>query len=352
MEPMILNLIILITALLSLVKGSDYFVEYASTIAKLLGVSEFVIGLTLVSIGTSIPELASSMAAVFQQAEDVVIGNIIGSNIANIALVVGFAVLFANIKTDRKILKKDGYIMLFAVILFFIFSLDYNISRFEAIIFLFLYLSYIFYSWDPYRSNDSDKKSYIEEFLRYSIKFKYLKTIKKRMKPTTSTDINGRNNKKLLKSFVILSISGIAVILGARYFIQQAVYFANIFNVSDTIIGISLVALGTSLPELMVTAASAKKGYGYLILGNVIGSNITNTFLILGLSGLVVPLGIVGTDLFLIMTFMIFLSAILLLFVWTQWELKQPEGVFLLLVYILFITTLLTQYSPSEVIYT
>lgn len=351
---MLENLIIFLAGLTLLVKGSDYFVESSSSIAEDLGVSKFVIGLTIVSVGTSLPELASSVTASLNQANGIVIGNVLGSNIANICLIVGSAALISSIKTETQMLKRDGYIMLFAALLFFILSLNYTISRFEALVFLLLYAAYIVFLMDEARMHLSSKDSYFKEFINYFVKFKYLQTIKEKVdnslnNQNTGTGTKLKNDRVLAKDVVILIFSIAGVVIGARYFIGEAIFFAQVLNVPDTLIGISLVALGTSLPELMVTISSAKKGYAHIALGNVIGSNITNIFLVLGVSGLIMPLNVVQKDLTFISPFVIFVSFLLLLFIWTHWELKRLEGVALLILYVIFMYVLFNLYSPAVI---
>ena len=147
MQPEVLlsRIVVLLFGLLFLVKGSDFFVKAAIEIAKKLGISEFVIGLTLVAVGTSIPELASSVVASFKQQSEIVIGNIVGSNIANIGLIIGLAATIAVIKTQEEMLKRDGYVMLFAALVLYLFIINGLISRIEAMIFLLLYFAYIMF---------------------------------------------------------------------------------------------------------------------------------------------------------------------------------------------------------------
>jgi cation:H+ antiporter len=351
---MIENFIIFLVGLTLLVKGSDFFVESSSSIAEKLGVSKFVIGLTIVSVGTSLPELASSTAASLNQANGIVIGNILGSNIANICLIVGCAALISSIKTETQMLKRDGYIMLFAALLFFILSLNNTISRIDSFIFLLLYTAYIIFLIDEAHMHLSMKDSYFKEFINYFVKFKYLQSLKEKVDnsinnsadKSTDNRLEFKDNHTLVKDILTLVISIGAVVIGARYFIEESIFFAQALNVPDTLVGISLVAVGTSLPELMVTISSAKKGYGHIALGNVIGSNITNIFLVFGVSGLLLPLDITQTDIFFITPFVIFVSLLLLLFIWTHWELKRLEGIILLIIYGIFMYVLFNFYDP------
>ncbi len=341
---MLSNVAILLIGLILLVKGSDLFVSSASAIAKKLGVSEFIIGLTLVAIGTSIPELASSIAASLSGSSGIVVGNVVGSNIANIALIVGCAAIIAVVKTDSDMLKRDGYIMLFASTLFLLFAFDLQLSRGEAVILILFYVAYVFFLFED--KSKYEGKSYFKEFISYFVKFKYVESMNNRIRE----GINGfnsddkketeRDRSDISKDLLILAVSGIAVIFGARYFVNEAIFFAQLFQVPDTFVGVTLVAVGTSLPELMVTISAARKGYGNIAIGNVIGSNITNIFLVLGISAFVFPLEITGLSIMFTIPFMIMISVVLLWFINTHWEIRRIEGIALILLYLIFLISL------------
>ncbi|WP_210409256.1 calcium/sodium antiporter [Methanococcoides sp. NM1] len=341
---MLSNVAILLIGLTLLVKGSDLFVSSASAIAKKLGVSEFIIGLTLVAIGTSIPELASSVAASLSQSSGIVVGNVVGSNIANIALIVGCAAIISVVKTDSEMLKRDGYIMLFASTLFLLFAFDLQLSRAEAVVLVLFYVAYIFFLFED--KSKYEGKSYFVEFINYFVKFKYVESMNHRIREGIN-DFNSddkKENKKergdTSKDLFILAVSGIAVIFGAKYFVEEAIFFAQLFQVPDTFVGVTLVAVGTSLPELMVTISAARKGYGNIAIGNVIGSNITNIFLVLGISAFVFPLEIAGLSIMFTLPFMIMISVILLWFINTHWEIRRIEGIALILLYVAFLILL------------
>lgn len=387
----LINVLVLVGGLLLLVKGADLFVVSSSWIAKRFGVSEFIIGLTLVSIGTSVPELASSITASFEQASGIVIGNVLGSNIANIGLIVSVSGLLSNVKTEELMLKRDGYIMLFSAVLFFLFILDFRISRIEAFVFLFLYFIYLLFLLDKVRRHEED--IYFKGFIIYLIKFEYIFDLKERIE----TGVRGRTDEKRIKKyskkmhkatdeefgkkeqkeqdeesgkkeqiqsedktyseikyeyeaemenetedlsessllieFIKLIASGVAIVIGAKYFIEQSIFFALLLDIPETIIGISLVAVGTSLPELMVTVSASRSGYASIGLGTVIGSNITNTLLILGCSGLINPLKVTENTVYYIAPFMLFISILLLLFIRTGWRIKRYEALILFLMY-------------------
>jgi cation:H+ antiporter len=398
-----INVLIFLGGLLLLVKGADLFVFASSIIAKRFGVSEFIIGLTLVSIGTSVPELASSLTASFQKESGIVIGNILGSNIANIGLIASTAAILANINTEEVILRRDGYIMFFSSFLLFLFILDFKISRLEASVFILLYIVYLLFLLN--KVNKHEEELYFKDFIIYFFKFEYFFDLKSSINLQTGKyrkqikayrkrngkseglikyvlnkeEINEKKSEKrlntekktwsktkvqpvveykhedidvdipeksisetsLLIEFFKLITSGIAIIIGAKYFVEQAVFFASLLQVPETLIGVSIVAIGTSVPELMVTISAARNDYAAIALGNAIGSNITNILLILGCSGLVHPIIITDLAIYYIAPFMMIITILFFLFLRTGWRIKKIEGFILLFFYLGFMLSLL-----------
>jgi K+-dependent Na+/Ca+ exchanger-like protein len=397
----VINSLIFLGGLVLLVKGADLFVSTSCLISRRFGVSEFAIGLTLVSVGTSVPELAASVTASFQQASGIVMGNILGSNIANIGLIASTAALLTGVRTQEVMLRRDGYIMLFSSFLLFLFMLDFKISRLEALIFILLYLAYIIFLLDKVKRHG--KEVYFKDFLIYFFKFEYLFDLKSKINSQVQrygkeNEIYGKINRSsggakeearnagkrtekktesesetenktlsgteslteseyediclgittenpsetsFLIEFLKLITGGAAIIIGAKYFVEQAIFFALLLKVPETLIGASLVAVGTSIPELMVTVSAARSGYAGISLGNVIGSNITNILLILGCSGLIHPITTTDLGIYYIAPFMLIISALFLLFIRTGWRVKRFEGLILLLLYIGFMILIL-----------
>ncbi len=349
----LINVVLLVLGLVLLAKGSDFFVKSAASVAQKLGVSEFVIGLTLVALGTSIPELASSVIAALEQQSGIVIGNVVGSNIANIGLIVGLGALIARIKTKQEMLKRDGYIMLFAALLFYVFIINGTVSRSEALIFLLLYIAYTVFLFEG--KTKLEGKYEFKEFIRYFLGFKYIVTIRSIIIPRLK---NKNKNKKKMnnkpeeikakelskpdisRDFLVLIISGFAIVVGASYLVNEAIFFADFFDIPKTVIGISIVALGTSLPELGVTISAARQGYGNIAVGNVIGSNIANIFLVVGVSAMIFPLSVIKPTIFYLAPFMIFMSILLLIFIRSNWEISRIKGIVFLTLYALFLAVL------------
>ena len=344
---MLTNFLILILGLVLLVKSADFFVKSAASIAKKFGVSEFVIGLTLVALGTSVPELASSIVASFKNASGLVVGNVIGSNIANIGLIIGIAAGFMIIKTKVGMLKRDGYIMLFATALFLLFIFNGTISKLESIILLLFYIAYVLFLFE--KRPEYKVKYHFKEFLDYFWNFRYLVTMKskivsnfnkKKLSSLQKKQLKRLFKAALLKDVLIMIISGFGIVIGAKLLVEKAIFFANLFQIPETLIGISLIAIGTSLPELTVTISAIRKGYGTLAVGNIIGSNIANILLIIGVSGLIFPITIIKSTLYLSAPFMILMSILLLIFIKSNWELRRIEGLIFIILYVVFMIIL------------
>lgn len=346
-----INILIFIFGIVILFKGSDMLIESASSIAKRFGVSEFVIGLTIVAIGTSVPELASSVIAALNHDPGIIIGNVIGSNIANIGLIVGIASTVAVIKTRREMIERDGYIMLFVSFALLFFLINKRLSIIECIIFLVLYLAYLLFLLEE--KPERKGKYHFREYLRYVYKFNYLLTIRSRIirgvkgyRKKEKQEAKKTFAKGLFKNFFEMILGFAGVFFGAKFIVENAIFFANMLNIPSNLIGISLVALGTSLPELSVCISSARKGFGNIAVGNVIGSNIANILLILGISGLITPITISPQTLLFSIPFMILMSILLLVFIRSYWQIRKIEGIVFLILYILFIVLMFSNIIP------
>lgn len=340
---MIIPIVIFLVALIFLVKGSDLFVKSAASIAKKLGVSEFIIGLTIVAIGTSIPELVSSVFASIEKASGLVIGNVVGSNIANIGLIIGTTSLVAVIITKEDMLKRDGFFMLFSALLFYLFAMNRVISRVEAGILLLFYSVYILFLFEM--KNDITKKYHFREFIGYFFKFKYIVTIRSKFIRNKDKQVERLFMASLVKDGLLMVVGIISVIGGAKFVVDQSIFFASFFKVPQTVVGLSLIALGTSLPELSVSITAARKGFGALAVGNILGSNIANILLILGISGLIHPLSIIRSTISITAPFMILLSMLLLVFIRSKWHIKKVEGIVFVVLYAAFMVFLLAKGS-------
>ncbi|MEC7937555.1 MAG: calcium/sodium antiporter, partial [Bacteroidota bacterium] len=268
---------LLILGLVFLIFGGDLLVRSAVSFAEKFGVSSFLIGVTVVSFGTSIPELMVSIQAAMDQAADIAIGNVLGSNIANIALVLGVSVVIRPLSITTNTYKLSWWVMLISSLLFILFLLDNVITKMEGLLLIAGLLCFIFFSI-------------------------------KRNIPNEESIISKINIQTGILFFVLGSIG---LYFGSELFVESAISIASFFNVPKFVIGITVVALGTSLPELVTSIVALMKGQNNISLGNLIGSNIFNVFAVLGITSLIQEL---GTSSILLLLDFGFLLAVILVF--------------------------------------
>ena len=258
---LIISLILLLIGFILLTKGADYFIDNAAVLAEEKGIPPHIVGVTIVAFGTSLPELLVSIISSLQDYNDLAIGNIIGSNISNIGLVLGtscfiFFYLFNTNINPENDANSDSYVMFLAVILLYYFSTDKVISLIEGAVFFGMYVIYMY--WLYVRSVNSDRD------------------------PIEQDNV----------SYIFLLGGLIALLLGAQLTVDSAVDIATYFGISEVVIGLSIVAIGTSLPELAGTVSAAKKGHKEIAVGNIIGSNIANIFMVMGILAIIKPINI------------------------------------------------------------
>lgn len=306
---MVLQIFILLAGLLLILFGANWLVDGSSSIAKRFGISEFVIGLTIVGIGTSTPEMVVSFLSSFQGKADMAIGNIVGSNIFNTMMILGVTALIAPLTITKSNLKKDIPLNIIVTILLIILGMNFTLfgkgedqlSRLDGAILLTVFAWYI---WSSFRSDNADPEEDGDGIKEYK------------------TGIS-----------VLLIVAGLAgLIIGGRLFVNSATELAKMFGVSDKFIAITVMAAGTSMPELATCVVAALKGRGQLALGNVLGSNISNILLILGGAALINPLSFSGmtyVDLGAVLLCTIFILGSAYLF--KKKQLDRFEGVILLL---------------------
>lgn len=334
---------ILTIGIAALVKTSDWFIENIAKIAKILGISEFIIGLTIVAIGTSLPELASSIAATLIKDTDLIIGNIIGSNIANTALILGSISLVYMLTIDKEVFEREGIFLLLITILTYIMSFNGSIAWYEALIFLFLFLSYTLYLYEYEKLRPFQKEGILYHYLHFTrfVTLDTLENVKKGLSYKTYRKIfskkNGTTIKQLFPS-TIKSIGSLAIIIiSANIVATSASSIAQHYHIASGLIGATLLAIGTSLPELTIGILAAKKGKGDFLIGTIMGSNIFNILIILGISGLITPLIITPLAISYTIPILILITAMFLWFIRMSGILRRIEGITLLLIYLLFL---------------
>lgn len=309
---LIIWILIFLFSLFVLVKSSDYFTNSAEKIGLKIGFSPFVIGVTIVAIGTSLPELISSIFAVLSNSSEIVIGNVVGSNIANILLILGVAAIVAKkMETKYDLLRVDLPIFFSSALFIFMTCFDGKFTLWEGLIGLAGALTYLFFvSTSPLNGELSKEE---------------IKKEKRELK-----------KEGFSIQFFILILSASFLFFAAKFLIDSVVNVSEILNIGKEIIAITAVAIGTSLPELVVSLQAVRKGNSGMAFGNVLGSNIFNSFMVLGVSSFFGSLVIPSSVIVFSIPMMLGVS-ILFFFMIQDRILTRWEGIILLLAYLLFI---------------
>jgi len=303
-EALLTNFGILAVALFVLVKASDFFVMAAEKIGLALGIPPFIIGVTIVAFGTSLPELASSIASVYAGAPEIVIGNVVGSNIANISLVLGLiAVVGKEVKMNDYIMYVDIPLLIMSAFLLYFVVQDKSVDVFEAIVLLIALVIFLVHSLSGNKEEDVERSSISWQ------------------------------------TIAILIAGGIGVKFGADYTVAGIMGVARALEIGEGVIAQSLVALGTSLPEVFVSIAAARKGQLDIAVGNVLGSNIFNTYAVMAIPAFIGTLVIPDSVLTFSLPFMIALTLMLAIICITK-VIGRWEGLMFLLLYVFFLVKL------------
>jgi len=307
---------ILIASLYVLIRGSDLFVEGAKRLGRYFGLSSFVIGVLIVGLGTSLPELASSLAAVWEGSTEIVLANAVGSNIANILLIIGtLALLGGPIMVSGNLLKTELPIFFIATVHFVFSVYDGVVDRIESVLLFFTLCTYIWYLL----SFDKDEKDKGETEER--------------------NDISGK--REFIKDIVFVLMGITAVLIGANYTVKMAVNIATGLNVPIGLVSIAAIAIGTSLPELFVSLQAIKTGETELAVGNVFGSNAFNILLVVGIPGMFKPLLV--DDVVSSLGLPILIAASLILFIiGLAQQIQRWEGVAMLIFFLFFLVKLVS----------
>ncbi|GIK28803.1 MAG: calcium/sodium antiporter [Anaerolineae bacterium] len=308
----LLDILYIALGLAGLYFGGDWLVEGASRLARVLGVPVAIIGLTIVAFGTSVPELVTNLVAAVRDTNDIAVGNIVGSNIANIALILGLSAIMASRALSTREVQQDWVIMLAVAVLGYVLLLiDGDLSRVDGAI---LFTGIVLYVIRAVRGSREKPADASEE-----------------QEASTSPE-----RSSVLKEMGRIVIGLGLLIIGAQLTVDGAVNIARVLGVSELVIGVTLVAVGTSLPELATSVIAATKGQHEIALGNVVGSNIFNILFILGLTGMLDPYKINGQALTFDAPFMILVSVLLGIFM-RDGKLGRLEGIIFIVVYIVYV---------------
>jgi cation:H+ antiporter len=322
------QLAILIVGFALLVKGADLFVDGASGIAKKFGISELIIGLTIVAMGTSAPEAAVSIAAAAKGSAGISIGNVIGSNIMNIFIILGVVAAITPLKIERSTVRYEMPFTIIVTVLFVLMGKDGLITRLDGAILWAGLLLYIAYLLRQAKQKPAEAPAQAESLAESTA------TVPDAAE-AGATPATAAESPSIWK-LIALTIVGLAVILvSSDYAVDAAVALAKIFNISDRVIGLTIVALGTSLPELVTSVTAALRGNADLAVGNVVGSCIFNLLFVLGTSALILPIPCAPN--FLSDAYVaVGATVLLLLFGFTQMKIARWEGLLLVACYVAY----------------
>jgi len=321
---MALVYILFFVGFITLIKGADLLVDGASTLARKIGVSSLVIGLTVVAFGTSAPELAVNILASLEGNTDIAIGNILGSNIVNILLILGFSAVLYPLSVQNGTIKKEIPFAVFSVIVLVLlvgevifFGADSAIlSRLDGFVLISFFVLFLFYIYNLAKSDKKQKN--------------------------LTAQAPEVDHVSITRSLVMIILGLAGLVIGGKWIVDGAVAFAQSFGVSEALIGLTIVAIGTSLPEMATSIVAAYKKNVDIAVGGIIGSNIFNIFWILGISSIIQPLpfsAALATDLRI--TFVVTLILFLSLFVGRKAVLERWQGALLVLMYIIYVISLI-----------
>ena len=352
---MAINIVLLVLGVIIVLKGADWLTDGAVNIATRFGVSQMVIGLTIVAMGTSMPEFCVSMVSALKGTPDLAVGNVVGSNTLNTLLIVGCSALVAPIMVKRSSVKRDIPFAVVASLLMLLFCLDGAIGRVDAAVlfagfclFMFVTLKYAKTTEGPaaaVATSGAATTTGISEASTSQASSSEASSSETSAPEASSSETSAQeasqvSGTSMLKAVVMLVVGLLCLIAGSNMFVDNASFVASSLGVSDAVIGLTIVAGGTSMPELATSMVSAKKGNSDIAIGNVIGSNVFNILMIIGITGLVKPMHIAGiTTLDLIMM----LASMLLMwfFCRTTYKVKRWEGAVLTIIYLAYLTWLI-----------
>jgi cation:H+ antiporter len=308
-----IHILLFILGVVLLYLGGEGLVRGSSRLARNLGINTIVIGLTLVAFGTSTPEFVVSLFAAFKGSSDLVVGNIVGSNISNIGLILGISALICPIMVQMKILKTEVPIMIIVSLVMMLTAFNLRIGFYEGILLFATTVAFVIYTYYSALEEPSEIETEFKEFI----------------------GTNNSNNRNIF--FIVVGLLGL--IIGARFVVNSAIFIASAFGISELVIGISVVAIGTSLPELSTSIVAAYRKEHDIVVGNIIGSNIFNVG-ILGIVSVIRPTKVNPDILRFELPVMLLFALASLPIMKTGSRISRAEGIVLLVFYVLFIVLL------------
>ena len=354
-DSMAINIVLLVLGVIIVLKGADWLTDGAVNIATRFGVSQMVIGLTIVAMGTSMPEFCVSMVSALKGTPDLAVGNVVGSNTLNTLLIVGCSALVAPIMVKRSSVKRDIPFAVVASLLMLLFCLDGAIGRVDAAVLFAGFCLFMYVTLKYAKTTEENAAAVATNGAATATAISEASTSQASSSEASSSETSApeasssetsaseasqASGTSILKAVVMLVVGLLCLIAGSNMFVDNASFVASSLGVSDAVIGLTIVAGGTSMPELATSMVSAKKGNSDIAIGNVIGSNVFNILMIIGITGLVKPMHIAGiTTLDLIMM----LASMLLMwfFCRTTYKVKRWEGAVLTIIYLAYLTWLI-----------
>lgn len=300
----LIQLFILVLGFVMLVKGADWFVDGSSGIARKFGIPQLVIGLTIVAMGTSAPEAAVSITAAFKGSADITIGNILGSNILNVLIILGLSSVITSIAVAKSTIKIDTPFMIGITGLLLVLGLDGKIGLLDGIILLIAFVGYLSYLFVTAKKNKEETDEETKEL-------------------------------SLIKALLWTVIGLVLIVLGSDFTVDAATRIAKVLGLSERFIGLTIVALGTSLPELFTSVTAARKGNADIAIGNIVGSNIFNILFVVGLSATIIPVPFASG--FIVDAIAAIYAAVLLwVCCFRTGKLNRPAGILMLISYVVY----------------
>ncbi len=320
----VLPYIYLVIGFLALIKGADFFVDGSCSIAKKLRIPDIVVGLTIVAMGTSLPELAVSLSAAIGGSSDIAIGNVVGSNILNILIILGLSATILPLRIEQSMFRRDLPVLLLTAVILPVITLigGFYFGRVAGAVLVVLFIGYIALT------------------VRSALAYRKKELALPETEPAPTQE-QGKNLSWWLS--ILLTVGGAALIVfGGNFSVDGATEIAKQLGISEAVIGLTVVALGTSLPELVTSVIAAKKGNSDIALGNIVGSNIFNVLFILGTTVLVLPFEVVMANL-IDQLVLLGVTVYLLITAYTGKRLSRGEGISFLVLYGAYLTYLLLQ---------
>ena len=349
---MLLNIFFLIAGIFLLIKGSDIFIDAGSAIAKIFRINEILLGLTFVSFGTSLPELLIGINSATSGSHGIAIGNIIGTNIFNIAVILGIICIIRPVKFLRGTVKKDMYMSLLTSIVIFVLLLDTYangamqnmISRTDGIIMLLLFGIFMYYTLYSLIEEINARKEHRKARVNHTnldnvipINEDVAKSEIKEKEEVKEIKITLKDIDKITKNFFLMILGLAMIFFGSEFVVDSAKDISIALNLSEAFIAIVVIAVGTSLPEISTSIVAFKKGKVNIAIGNLIGSNMFNTLFVLGTAATISPIVLPMDSLLIDCIFFILVCLVISIFSRAKFELSRKEGILLVAIYILYL---------------